>query len=50
MSVVSWRYLTSVLSKLSRLRDVSHETEAEQRHRIGELERELAGVEELHCE
>lgn len=35
---------------LIRLRDVSHETENEQRRRIGELERELAGVEELHCE
>ncbi len=33
-----------------RLREVSHETETEQRHRITELEKELAGVDELHCE
>lgn len=32
----------------SSLREVSHETETEQRHRISELEKELAGVDELH--
>ncbi|KAH8119806.1 dynactin [Phellopilus nigrolimitatus] len=35
---------------LIRLRDVSRETEQEQRHRIAELERELQGVEELHSQ
>lgn len=35
---------------LVRLRDLSRETEKEQRHRIAELERELQGVEELHSQ
>ncbi|TDL26403.1 dynactin [Rickenella mellea] len=35
---------------LIRLRDVSHETETEQRHRINELERELSGVDDLHSQ
>ncbi|KAI5121836.1 hypothetical protein M0805_003270 [Coniferiporia weirii] len=35
---------------LLRLRDVSRESEQEQRHRTAELERELQGVEELHSQ
>lgn len=38
------------LSLVIRLRDLSQETEQEQRKRVTELEKDINGIEELRCE
>ncbi|KAG8856780.1 hypothetical protein FRB96_006284 [Tulasnella sp. 330] len=41
---------TRLKEALIRLRDITHETDAEQRRRIADLEKELGGVDDMHAQ